>query len=326
MQIPVRVLGTGSYLPAERVTAEQLDQRLGLAPGTALSRNGVQTRYFVNESETASAMSESAIRRALEASGMAVGDLDAILFSGVMSEQPMPCTAVLIHKRLGGRNEGVTCFDINASCGGFLKGLEIAAAGIQCGLWTRVAVAAAELASKGLRWDDPDTCTLFGDGAAAAVLGPAGGTEGIVRVRSATWSEGAALSTMVAGGSRYNMRTPPPDPDDYLFAMQGRGLLRLIQTHFSSFLDPLLSPEVGLIVPHQASAVGLAFLRKHLAAREGPAPEVIDILRETGNQVSVSVPFALDHAIRTQALRRGDTALLLCTAAGVAFSGVVLRY
>lgn len=326
MQIPVRLLGTGAYLPAECVTAAQLDQRLGLAPGTALARNGVWTRYFVNETETASAMSESAIRQALGEAGLAASDLDAILFSGVMSEQPMPCTAVLIHKRLGGRNEGVTCFDINASCGGFLKGLEVAAAGIQCGLWRRAAVVAAELASKGLRWDDPDTCTLFGDGAAAAVLGPAADGEGIVVSRAATWSEGSPLSAMVAGGSRYNMRTPPPDPDDYLFTMHGRALLRLIQTHFSPFLEELLLPEVRLIVPHQASAVGLAFLRKHLANRRLPAPAVIDILRETGNQVSVSVPFALDRAIRTGALRRGDTALLLCTAAGVAFSGVVLRY
>jgi len=326
MLIPVRVLGTGAVLPAKRVTAEDLDQQLGLPAGTTFARNGVRTRYFVNDAETASAMAAAAIEQALDSAGLRATDLDAILFAGVMSEQPMPSTAILIHRRLQGRVDGVTCFDINASCAGFLKGLEVAAAGIRSGLWRTVAVVAAELASKGLHWDDLDTCTLFGDGAAAAVLGPSVCDEGIVAIRNATLSDGAELSVMRAGGSRYNMRTPPADPNDFLFAMNGRGLLRLIQSHFPAFLEEMLRETIDVIIPHQASAVGLAFLRKQLAQRPGPAPAVIDILSETGNQVSVSIPAALHHAICTGVLRRGQTALLVSTAAGVSFSGIVLRY
>jgi 3-oxoacyl-[acyl-carrier-protein] synthase-3 len=326
MQFPVRILGTGSQLPAERVTAAGLDSRLGLQPGTTLARNGVSTRYFANEAESASALATQAVAQALRTAQLSAVDLDAILFAGVMSEQPMPSTAILIHRRLGGRAHGVTCFDINASCAGFLKGVEIAAAGVCGGLWRNVAVVAAELASKGLRWEDLDTATLFGDGAAAAILGPATGNEGILAVRNATYSEGAELSMMRAGGSRFNMRTPPADVNDYLFAMNGRGLLRLIQTHFPAFLDELLAIGVDVVVPHQASAVGLAFLHKQLARRSQPAPVVIDILRETGNQVSVSIPFALHGAIDSGQLRRGQTALLVSTAAGVSFSGMVLRY
>jgi 3-oxoacyl-[acyl-carrier-protein] synthase-3 len=238
----------------------------------------------------------------------------------------MPSTAILIHRRLGARANGVTCFDINASCAGFLKGMEIASAGIHSGLFRHVAVVAAELSSKGLRWDDLDTCTLFGDGAAAAILGPAQEGEGILAIRNATYSEGADLSVMLAGGSRLNMRTPPEDPDDYLFAMNGRALLRLIQTHFPPFLEEMLADGVDVIIPHQASAVGLGFLRKQLARRPGPAPVVIDILSETGNQVSVSVPTALHRAIATGQLRRGQRALLVSTAAGVSFSAILLRY
>lgn len=312
--------------PAQRVTAEDLDNRLGLVAGTAFARNGVQVRYFAGESETASAMSARAIERALQTARLTVHDIDAILFAGVMSEQPMPSTAVLIHRRLRARADGVTCLDINASCAGFLKGLEFAAAGITAGLWKRVAIVAAEVASKGLRWEDLDTCTLFGDGAAAAILGPAEGPEGILDIRNATFSEGAELSIMRAGGSRFNMRTPPADPNDYLFAMNGRSLLRLIQTHFPPFLDTLLTHPIDVVIPHQASAVGLGFLRKQLAKRPGNPPVVIDILCQTGNQVSVSIPTGLHHAIRTGQLRRGQTALLVSTAAGVTCTGVVLRY
>jgi 3-oxoacyl-[acyl-carrier-protein] synthase-3 len=326
MHLPVRVLATGKYLPKQTITADDLDARLRLAPGSTLARNGVRTRHFVCEDETASSMATAAIEEALPVAGLAATQLDAILFAGVMSEQPMPSTATLIHQRLNARAENVTCLDINASCAGFLKGVEFAAAGIHAGMWRHVAIVAAELSSKGLRWDDLDTATLFGDGAAAAILGPAEGDEGILAIRSETHSAGAHLSEMRAGGSRYNVRTPPEHLNDYLFAMNGRGLLRLVQEHFPAFLDGLLDDfPVDVVVPHQASAVGLAFLRKQLARRAG-APPVVDILAEAGNQVSVSIPHALHRAIADGALRRGQTALLVGTAAGVSLNGIVLRY
>jgi 3-oxoacyl-[acyl-carrier-protein] synthase III len=322
MILPVRLEGTGAYLPAEIVSAEELDRRLGVAPGTVLARNGVRKRHFAGPEETASAMAAEAVRRALAAAGLSVESLDAIVFAGVMSEQPMPSTAVLIHRRLGARADGVTCLDVNASCAGFMKGLEMAGAGIACGLWRQVAVVAAELSSKGLRWEDLDTCTLFGDGAAAAIVGAAANGSGILAVRNATYSEGAELSEMRAGGSRFNMRTPPGSADDYLFAMDGRALLRLVRRHFPAFLDELLRHPVDVVIPHQASAAGLALLRKHLAGRAA----VVDVLEETGNQVSVSIPYALDCAVRRGQLQRGQTALLVSTAAGVMFSGMVIRY
>ena len=325
---PVRILGTGAALPAQAVTAEELDGRLGLPPGTCLARNGVRTRYFAAESETASFLAAQAVERALAAAGLAATDLDAIVYSGVASEQPMPSTAVLVHRRLGGRAQGVSCFDVNASCIGFLVGCEIAAGGIVAGLWRQVAVVAAELASKGLNWSDPDTCTLFGDGAAAAVLGPASGDESaFLAVGNDTFSEGAELSVIRAGGSRHNWRTPPPSSDDYFFSMQGHRLLRLTQTHFPRFLAGLLAAApVSVVVPHQASVAGLALLRRQLAARENEALAVVDVLAERGNQVSASLPTALDHAIREGALRRGDCALLVATGAGLTMNGIVLRY
>jgi 3-oxoacyl-[acyl-carrier-protein] synthase-3 len=330
MLLPVGILGTGSILPALKVTAGDLDQRLGVREGTSLARNGIRTRHFANEDETTSAMSTQAICRALAAAGLQAQDLDAILFSGVMSEQPMPSTATLIHRRLNGRMDGVSCFDINASCAGFLKGFEIAASGIQAGLWRYVAVVSAELASKGLNWDDLDTCTLFGDGAGAAILGstPTDRSSAILAMRSATLSEGSDFCVMRAGGSRFNMRTPPADPIDYLFSMNGRSLLRLIQKHLPSFLDKLLEDigDVDLIVPHQASAVGLAFLRKHLAELPGKPIPFVDMLSETGNQVSASIPIALDRVVRQGLLQRGQTALLLGTAAGVSLNGIAIRY
>ena len=273
-------------------------------------------------------MAAQAVGRALDAAGLDAGALDAILFSGVMSEQPMPSTAILIHRLLGGRSAGVTCLDLNASCAGFLKGAELAAAGIHSGLWTRVAVVACEIASKGLRWDDLDTCTLFGDGAAAFVF-ERGDSGGILATQSVTLSEGAELCQMRAGGSRFNVRTPPDAFEDYLFSMKSRPLLRLVQQHFPAFLNEAIAEaarlevKVKLVVPHQASAVGLAFLRRELMPH---GLDAMDVLAEFGNQVSASIPTALHHAICRGRLRRGDVALLVGTAAGVTMNSMLLRY
>ena len=323
MGLSIRIASTGVYVPQEMVTAAALDSRLGLAPGTTLARNGVATRYFANETETASLMGTAAIERALSSAGLAAQSLDAILFSGVMSEQPMPSTAILIHRRLGCREES-TCFDINASCAGFLKGMEIAAAGIHSGMWLRVAVVAVEIASKGLRWEDLDTCTLFGDGASAVIL-EHGSTSELIATHSRAISDGSELCQMRAGGSRFNVRTPPPSFDDYLFAMKGRALLSLVQKHFPAFLEQAIGghPPVQLVIPHQASAIGLAFLRKQLAGHGLP---IVDILSDFGNQVSASIGFALHHAICRQQLQRGDTALMIATAAGVTMNAILLRY
>lgn len=323
MFLPVSILGTGSILPSRRVSAEDLDAQLGLALGTTLARNGVATRYFAAPEETSSEFGAAALRQALTAAGREPADLDAILFASVLAEQPMPTTSILIHRQIGGRAEGVTCFDLNASCNGFLKLLEIAASGIHAGLWRHVGLVTAELGSKGLNWDDLDTCTLFGDGAAAAVLGPSA-TAGILAARSVTLSDGLDLCRIPAGGSRYNVRTPPPAETDYFFSMNGRGLLRLIQEHLPPFLDELLAAHpVSLVVPHQASAIGLAFLGKQLRSRQIPH---IDILAGVGNQVTASLPTALDQATRQQQIASGATILLLGTAAGVSLNGVVIRY
>ncbi len=323
MFVPVSILGTGSILPSRRVCADDLDAQLGLAPGTALARNGVAIRYFAAPEETSSGLGAAALRQALTAAGREPADLDAILFASVLAEQPMPTTSILIHRQIGGRAGGVTCFDLNASCNGFLKLFEIAASGIHAGLWRHVGLVAAEIGSKGLNWDDLDTCTLFGDGAAAAVLGP-GETAGILASRSVTLSEGLDLCRIPAGGSRYNVRTPPPHETDYFFAMNGRGLLRLIQEHFPPFLDELLAEHpVSLVVPHQASVIGLGFLAKQLRPRQIPH---VDILAGVGNQVTASLPSALHHAFSEGHCRSGAITLLVGTAAGVSLSGLVLRH
>ncbi|GMA31439.1 3-oxoacyl-ACP synthase III family protein [Litorihabitans aurantiacus] len=276
-------------------------------------------------------MAASALTRALEAAGLNAVDLDAVVVCAVAPEQPMPTTAVLTLVHLGIDGGRCDAFDVNASCTGFLTGMRIAQDAIDAGRWERVAVVASEIASKGLDHGHTEASALFGDGAAAAVLGRSDGHDGsaILAACSAVWPAAAQACRIEAGGTRWNAATPPPSdhPGAHLFQMDGASLLRQVARHLPGFLRDLEArsgvalADVDVVVPHQASGVGLRYLRSFARPES-----VVDILAEHGNQVSASIPTALDVAIRTGRLRRGDTALLLGTGAGLTLAATLLRY
>lgn len=335
MPFPVQILGTGSHLPARRVPSAEIDERQGRAAGVSAASSGVEVRAVAGAGDTSSSLGAAALSRALEAAGLAGGDLDLILATGAVAEQPMPTNAVLIQRALGLEDSGIPCFDVNASCLGFLAALEVATLGIAAGRYRRVGIVASEIASKGLDDSDLETGPLFGDGAGAAVLGAGegGGSTGspgsVDAVRFTTYSRGADFCGIAAGGTRFNVVTPPPSERDYLFRMDGRALLRLAMEKLPRFLAGVLAEaectaeEIDLVVPHQASRLGLRYLRERLGF---PAAKVVDILASHGNQVSASIPVALDTAVRGGRLRRGGRVLFVGTAAGLTLGAAVVRY
>lgn len=329
MSLPVRILSVGSHTPVVRVTSEQLDVRFGRPAGTTLARSGVRERRWIGPGETSVSMTVAALGQALERAGLVVDDLDAVIVASVLPEQPMPTTAVLAAHALGVTDGALEAFDVNASCLGFLTALQQAAFGIAAGRWRRVAVAAVDVASKGLNHADLESSALFGDGAAAIIVGPAEQGSEILSLRLRSYPSASGLCRIPAGGTRWNVVTPPPEASDYFFAMDGLGMMKLVARAMPDFLQEVLDEagvtrdQLGVVVPHQASGLGLRFLRERLGVR----PEsVVDILAERGNQVSASMPSALAAAVDSQRLKRGELCLLIGTGAGLLFGGAVLRY
>ena len=330
---PLRILGTGLSTPEAWVDSEVLDARLGLAPGTIHARTGV-ARRGVEPQRNAAEVSAQAAHAALAAAGVSIESIDAVICANASHDQAMPCNAALLHRALGLNK--VPAFDINASCIGFLMGLDLVASLLQSGRYRRVLLVSCDLASRALDERDLDTFGLFGDGAAAAVLtstvppssdsdnGPA-----LLAARFETWSEAAHACEIPGGGSRL----PPSRYDgDYRevcsFRMDGKRLYRVAAEHFDRFVDELLCDagvelsDIRRVVPHQASMLGMQHVFKRLGV---PRERVEDIFAMHGNQVSASLPTALHHALANRRLVAGDTALLIGTAAGVTLGGAVLR-
>ncbi|HRX73166.1 MAG TPA: hypothetical protein P5341_03600, partial [Hyphomonas sp.] len=166
------ILGTGSQAGGKRVLSTELDARLNKRAGWLEDTCGVTSRSMIAPGETQESLGAMAARSALDDAGLAPDDLDLILFAAAVGRQPIPATAALIKRELGLDKSPVPAFDINATCLSAVAAMDVADMYISTGRASRVLIVASEIATRALPWqEDPATAGLFGDGAAAIVMG-----------------------------------------------------------------------------------------------------------------------------------------------------------
>jgi len=326
--------GFGMALPDRSLTSAEIDSRLG-KPGGWLERAcGVASRPVAGPGETQEHLAAAAARAALSDAGVKLTDIDLLLFAASVGRQPIPATAPLVKRELGGAGLAFPAYDVNATCLSALVALDLAGLHIAAGRARHVLVVAAEIASRALPWHDaPETAGLFGDGAAAFVVSAAGdGEAGGARFggfHMETFAEGYDACTLAAGGTGIDFHA---DPEAFsrsaYFRMDGKALYRITAAALPGFLDRLLAAaglrreDIDLVVPHQASPHALT----HIIRRGGFAPDrVFDRVRTVGNQVAASIPVALCMARAEGLIRPGMRILLIGTSAGISLAGAILE-
>ena len=320
------LLGTGAAAPDRTVPSSELDRTLDLPEGEVARRSGVVSRRWCDRLDQMD-LAAMASHAALADAGIEADRLDAILHAAAVPYQAIPATAPLVQRVLGVPDGALAAFDINASCLGFLAALQLTAAMIEAGRWTRVLIVSAERASRGLDWSDPATAGLFGDGAGAAVIGRGQGPRWHIAQES--HPSGYDASRLVAGGTRLDHDADPAAFEAHRrFAMDGPALFGLTRRRFGAFVDGVLAAagwrmaDVDAVVPHQASPRAMAHLSRALAIPQG---RLVDIAADHGNQIAASLPVALDRARRDGRAGPGARVLLLGTAAGVSFGAAALQ-
>lgn len=324
------ILGSGHALPERIVTSAELDNQLGLPAGSVARISGVLQRHVAGPADNAASLGAAAAHQALQAAGVALGQLDLIVCASGTQDQGMPCNAALLQRELGLGQSGIPAMDINASCLGFIAALDTLSWPIQAGHYRRVLLVCADIASCGLDWQQVEVSGIFGDGAAAVVLGTGDGGPKILASCLKTYAEGAALCEIPAGGSRYHpRRIDVPFAPLTSFAMQGKGVFRLAAKYLPALMDDLLQQaglrleQIDWVIPHQASQQAM----QHAARRLSVGPEkLIDIFARHGNQVAASLPTALDIAVRDGRIQRGQTLMLIGTGAGLSLGGMILEF
>lgn len=327
----LQVLGTGEYVPGNRIDSTQFDQRWNRPAGWTFEQTGVESRAHATSSESAVMMAAAAARQALQRAELDAAQLDVVISVSSVGYQPIPCTAVLIHRELGLEDSGIPAFDINATCLGFLAALDLIAPSIAAGRLRHALVVASEVASKGINWDDEKTAALFGDGAGAVVLGaPRRAGAGLRGSLVRTFSSGSKLCEVRAGGTGLSAREPREEfvAGSY-FEMSGRSIYRLAATLMPKFFADLMSTaetraeDIDVWVPHQASGQAIEHLRTVL----GLSPErLVSTIGTHGNQVAASMPIALHRGIESGRIGAGKRVAMIGTGAGLSLGGAVLQF
>lgn len=322
------IAGSGIYTPSDQVTATQLDKRLGKPNGWSEKQSQIKSRCFVKQ-ELPSYMAAEAIRAACEQAHLSPTDLDLIISASPAKDQLIPYQAAAIQRALALPDSGIPCFDIDTTCLSFITALDIAALYLQQGHYQRIAIVSAECPSQAINWQDAHTATLLGDGAAAFILqANAKGQSGLLHSQLRTYSSGYDHCQIRAGSLRWNLRKPPPSDDYYLFNMDGKNAFKLVAKKIDGFMQTfwqdagVLFKDVDIVVPHQASHLGLAHMQKILQIAED---KMINILAHHGNQGAASIPTAWHYARTQGRAKSGDLVLLLGTSAGQSIGAALVR-
>ncbi|TCS96855.1 beta-ketoacyl-ACP synthase III [Hazenella coriacea] len=333
----VQIMGVGKYLPRSVVTAEEIDEKLGTRKGWVAKKAGVLTRHFA-DGETASQMGAAAAREALTKAGLSLSDIDCIVCASGTMEQAIPCTASLIYSELDPTHTGIPAFDINSTCLSFVTAFDHLSYLITAGRYRQILIVSTEIASVGLDWTQKESSALFGDGAAAVVLGPTpqGEKSAILSSRMETYSQGAHLSEIRGGGTKHHPRKYGAELDmsDFLFDMDGEAIFRLSARYLPEFIKRLLSKdaigtprlslnEVDLVIPHQASMMAMRLMQRRLGISK---KQMFIFAQNHGNTIASSIPIGIYEAIEQGQIQRGDTVMLLGTSAGLSLGGLVFVY
>ena len=320
-----RITGTGSYLPPHRLTNAELAAELA-AKGVETSdewieeRTGIKARHFAAPDVTSSDLGLEAAKRALEAAGLRAADIDLIIVATSTPDMVFPSAACILQHKLG--IAGCPAFDIQAVCSGFVYALTVADAMIKTGTASKALVIGAEVFSRILDFSDRTTCVLFGDGAGAVVL-------------EASETPGILASDLHADGKHVGILSVPGHVSggkvlgSPLLQMDGKAVFKLAVSVLESAARATLAKanlteaDIDWLIPHQAN---LRIMHSTAKKLKLPLEKLIVTVDQHGNTSAASIPLALDEAVRSGKVKKGDILMLEGVGGGFTWGAVLLKY
>ena len=315
-----QILGTGSYLPAKRVSNDDLAKRIATSDEWITTRTGIKARHLAADNEKTSDLAVQAALKALEDAEIPAQEIDLIIVATATPDMQFPATATIVQHKLG--IEGCPAFDVQAVCAGFMYAITTANAYIRSGMAKKALVIGADIFSRILDWNDRTTCVLFGDGAGAVVLG-------------ASEEAGIIHSKLHANGAHLDLLKVPAQMSEGavcgspFVTMDGQGVFKFAVKQLAAVADEVITEagysadQIDWLVPHQANKRIIESTAKHLGLS---MDKVILTVAEHANTSAASIPLALDAGIRDGRIRRGQMLLLEGIGGGFAWGAVLMKY
>jgi 3-oxoacyl-[acyl-carrier-protein] synthase-3 len=327
MTIYSKIIGTGSFLPPNRVTNQELAAQLAsngieTSDEWIVSRSGISARHYADAGVQSSDLAVEAAKRALDMAKLGVNDVDLIILATSTPDffGGFPSTACVVQSKLGITND-CAAVDVQAVCSGFVYAVSIADNFIKAGTHKNVLVIGAEVFSRIIDFEDRTTCVLFGDGAGAVLM-------------TASQEPGVLATKLHANGNYGDILCLPGkvnkgvvEGSAFLY-MDGPAVFKMAVSvldkvaHEALEIAGMDSSEVDWIIPHQANIRIMQSTAKKLGLGMDKMIVTVD---QHGNTSAASIPMALDVGVRDGRIKPGQNVMMEGVGGGFTWGAVLAR-
>ena len=326
-RIAAKITGVAGYVPPKVLTNADLEKMVDTNDEWIRTRTGIRERHIVENGAATSDMATEAAKQLLAQTNTDPADIDLIVVASVTPDMFFPATACLVQDRLGAKK--AWGFDLSAACSGFAYALTVGAQFVGSGAHKKVLVIGSDSMSKILDYKDRATCVLFGDGAGAVLLEPAGDGEGVLDFLHDIDGSGGSYLYMPGGGSLNPSTRETVEKNMHVVHQDGSQVFKYAVRRMAELATSLLerngftSDDLKLVVPHQANLRIIRAMQQRLGVDDSKVMVNID---RYGNTTGGTIPLGLRDAVAEGRLHKGDLVLLAAVGAGYTTGGVLLRW
>jgi len=326
-RIAAKITGVAGYVPSKVLTNADLEKMVATNDEWIRTRTGIRERHMVENGMASSHMATEAAKILLAQTKTNPADIDLIVLASVTPDMLFPATACLVQDRIGAKN--AWGFDLSAACSGFAYALTVGAQFVGSGTQKKALVIGSDTMTSILDYTDRATCVLFGDGAGAVLLEPAGTGEGILDFMHDIDGSGGQFLYMPGGGSLHPPTHETVSQKMHFVHQEGSQVFKYAVRRMAEVAETLLkrnsftSKDLALVVPHQANLRIIRAMQERLAIDDCKVLVNID---RFGNTTAGTIPLGLRDAVSQGRLRKGDLVLIVAVGAGYTTGGVLLRW
>ncbi len=349
-----KIAGIGHYVPERKVPNKELENIMDTSDEWIVERTGINERRFGKRyEENTTMLGAKAARKAIADAGIKASEIDFIIFATLSPDYFFPGCGVLLQRELGITSTEIGALDVRNQCSGFVYGLSVADQFIKTGHYKNILLVGSEMHSMGLDFSTRgrNVSVIFGDGAGAVVLQPAGDSEpseilGTYLHADGTYAEELAFISPGAHGGVFGQEqdfgfdkednwksifvTEKMLEDGLLYPhMNGQLVFKTAVQKFPAVIMEALqkagkSPEdLKILIPHQANLRISQFVQRRLGLKD---EQVYSNIQKYGNTTAASIPIALSEAYSEGRIQRGDLVCLAAFGSGFTWGSALFNW
>lgn len=321
------IIGLGAYVPEKIMTNFDFEKIMETSDEWIRTRTGIEERRFAAPEQATSDLAVEAAKKALINANVSIDEIELIIVATCTPDYLVTSSACLVQKKLGAVN--AAAMDLGAACSGFVYALTVANSMIVSGVYKKILVIGAETLSRIINMEDRNTAVLFGDGAAAAVVGEVEENYGILS--SYLGSDGDINETLVvkAGGTKYPMTEERMENKENYLKMKGQEVFKFAVNALPNATKEALeksglsSEDVDIVIPHQANSRIIETASKKLGI---PMDKFYLNLNKFGNTSAASIGIAMEEALNKKLIKKGDVVAITGFGGGLTFGSLIMRW